>query len=88
MNDKEREYQQQRINKYDELKDELKELERQLIAISNVNVGIYNVRLTSDKYVLFSADNSTKRIRQDVKLYIEVRLREEINDIKSRMEEI
>ena len=88
MNDKEREYQQQRINQYDELKDELKELERQLIAISNVNVGIYNVKLTSDKYVLFSADNSTKRIRQDVKLYIEVRLREEINDIKSRMEKI
>lgn len=88
MNDKEREYQQQRINQYDKLKDELKELERQLIAISNVNVGIYNVRLTSDKYVLFSADNSTKRIRQDVKLYIEVRLREEINDIKSRMEKI
>ena len=88
MNDKEREYQQQRINQYDKLKDELKELERQLIAISNVNVGIYNVKLTSDKYVLFSADNSTKRIRQDVKLYIEVRLREEINDIKSRMEKI
>lgn len=88
MNDKEREYQQQRINQYDELKDELKELERQLIAIRNVNVDIYNVRLTSDKYVLFSADNSTKRIRQDVKLYIEVRLREEINDIKSRMEKI
>ena len=88
MNDKEREYQQQRINQYDKLKDELKELERQLIAISNVNVDIYNVRLTSDKYVLFSADNSTKRIRQDVKLYIEVRLREEINDIKSRMEKI
>lgn len=88
MNDKEREYQQQRINQYDKLKDELKELERQLIAISNVNVGIYNVRLTSDKYVLCSADNSTKRIRQDVKLYIEVRLREEINDIKSRMEKI
>ena len=88
MNDKEREYQQQRINQYDELKDELKELERQLIAIRNVNVDIYNVRLTSDKYVLYGADNSTKKIKQDVKLYIEVRLREEINDIKSRMEKI
>lgn len=88
MNDKEREYQQRRIYEYDKLKEELKELERQLIAIRDVDVDIYNVRLTSDKYVLCSADNSTKRIRQDVKLYMEVRLREEINDIKSRMEKI
>lgn len=88
MNDKEREYQQRRIYEYDKLKEELKELERQLIAIRNVNIDIYNVRLTSDEYVLYGADNSTKKIKQDVKLYIEVRLREEINDIKSRMEKI
>lgn len=88
MNDKEREYQQRRIYEYDKLKEELKELERQLIAIRNVNIDIYNVRLTSDEYVLYGADNSTKKIKQDVKLYIEVRLREEINDTKSRMEKI
>ena len=88
MNDKEREYQQRRIYEYDKLKEELKELEGQLIAIRNVNIDIYNVRLTSDKYVLYGADNSIKKIKQDVKLYIEVRLREEINDIKSRMEKI
>lgn len=88
MNDKEREYQQRRIYEYDKLKEELKELERQLIAIRNVNIDIYNVRLTSDEYVLYGADNSTKKIKQDVKLYIEVRLREEINNIKSRMEKI
>ena len=88
MNDKEREYQQQRIYEYDKLKAELRELERQLVSIRDVNTNIYNVRLTSDKYVLCSSDYSIKKIKQDVKLYIEVRLREEINDIKSRMEKI
>lgn len=88
MNDKEREYQQQRIYEYDKLKAELRELERQLVSIRDVNTNIYNVRLTSDKYVLCSSDHSIKKIKQDVKLYIEVRLREEINDIKSRMEKI
>lgn len=87
MNAQERYEQEIRINAYDELDEELKELERQLKCLRE-NPDIYSVRLTNDSYVLCDSRKSTKSIANDVALYIEVRLTEEIQKLKDRLEKI